>query len=130
MVGLRIYQQPFVFALIVRRLSVRFSCQNNFSLGTRVTEGVDWYLCETQSVVVLVPGHAGARGNKIANNLARGRSVQRFVGPNRLGGLKKNIRRKIKRWMDNQHLEMWRGPCSTKWQARELNAGPNLATRA
>ena len=32
--------------------------------------------------------------------------------------------------MDNQHLVMWRGPCSTQRQARELISGPDLATRA
>jgi hypothetical protein len=28
-----------------------------------------------------VPGHAGVRGNKIANKLGRGSSLQKFVGP-------------------------------------------------
>jgi len=32
--------------------------------------------------------------------------------------------------MENQHLVLWRGPCSTQRQARELISGPNLATRA
>jgi len=32
--------------------------------------------------------------------------------------------------MDNQHLVMWCGPCSTQRQARELISGPDLATRA
>jgi hypothetical protein len=30
--------------------------------------------------------------------------------------------------MDNQQLGLWCGPCSTQRQARELIAGPNLAT--
>jgi hypothetical protein len=47
-----------------------------------------------------------------------------------LGVLRQNIRRKIKCWMDNQHLVMWRGPGSTQRQARELISGPDLATRA
>ena len=29
-----------------------------------------------------------------------------------------------------QHLALWRGPCSTQRQARELISGPNLATGA
>jgi hypothetical protein len=29
-------------------------------------------------------------------------------------------RRKIKHWVDNQHLVMWHGPCSTQRQAWEL----------
>jgi hypothetical protein len=32
--------------------------------------------------------------------------------------------------MKNQHLALWRGPCSTQRQARELISGPNLATGA
>jgi len=32
--------------------------------------------------------------------------------------------------MEKQHLELWRGPCSTHRQARELISGPNLATGA
>jgi hypothetical protein len=32
--------------------------------------------------------------------------------------------------MDNQHLVMWRSPCSTQREARKLISGPNLATRA
>jgi len=31
--------------------------------------------------------------------------------------------------MANQHLVLWRGPCSTQRQARELIYGPDLATR-
>ena len=78
-----------------------------------------------------VPGHAGVQGNDIANKLARDVSVQKFVGPEPfLDFSRQNIGRKIKRWMDNQHLVMWRGPCSTQRQTRELISGPNLATRA
>jgi hypothetical protein len=47
-----------------------------------------------------------------------------------LGVTRQNIRRKIKCWMDNQHLVTWRGPCSTQKQAQELISGPDLATRA
>jgi hypothetical protein len=78
-----------------------------------------------------VPGHAGLWGNEIADKLARDGSVQKFVGPEPfLGVSRRNIRRKIKHWMDNQHLVMWRGPCSTQRQARELISGPDLATWA
>jgi hypothetical protein len=28
----------------------------------------------------------------------------------------------------NQHLALWRGPCSTQKQARELISGPDMAT--
>ena len=36
----------------------------------------------------------------------------------------------MKRWMRNQHLALWRGPCSAQRQARELISGPDLATGA
>ena len=46
-------------------------------ISTRHTAGLYW-----------VAGHAGVRGNKIADKLARGGSVQKFVGPEpSLGGL-------------------------------------------
>jgi len=78
-----------------------------------------------------VPGHAGVRGNEIVDRLARDTSVQRFVGPEPfLGVSRQNIRRKIKFWMENQHLVLWRGPCNTQRQAQELISGPDLATRA
>jgi hypothetical protein len=71
------------------------------------------------------------RGNEIADKLTRDGSVQKFVGQEPfLGVSRQNIRRKIKCWMDNHHLVMWRGPCSTQRQARELISGPDLATRA
>jgi hypothetical protein len=38
--------------------------------------------------------------------------------------------RKMKRWMQRQHLELWRSPCATQRQVRELISGPNLATGA
>jgi hypothetical protein len=78
-----------------------------------------------------VLGHARVRENEITDKLARDGSVQKFVGPEPfLGVSRQNIRRKIKRWMDNQHLVMWRSPGSTQRQARELTSGPDLATRA
>jgi len=78
-----------------------------------------------------VPRHAGARGNEIADKPARSGSVQRFVGPEPfLGVSRQNIRRKMKHWMEKQHLALWRGPCNTQRQAWELISGPNLATGA
>jgi hypothetical protein len=78
-----------------------------------------------------VPGHAGVRGNEIADKLARSGSVQRFVGLEPfLGVSRQTIRRKMKRWMEKQHLALRGGPCSTQRQALELISGPNLATGA
>jgi len=71
---------------------------------------------------------AGVRGSEIADELARGGSSQRFVGPEPVLGIStQNIRRKMKRWIENKHLALWRGPCSTERQARELISGPDLA---
>jgi hypothetical protein len=87
----------------------------------------------TQHAVGLywVPGHAAVRGNVIADKLARVGSVQRFVGPEPFLGVSiQNVRRKMKRWMEKQHLVLWRGPCNTQRQAGELISGPDLATRA
>jgi hypothetical protein len=54
-----------------------------------------------------------------------------FVGPEPfLRVSRQNMRRKMKRWMEKQHLALWCGPCSTQRQARELISGPDLATRA
>ena len=73
----------------------------------------------------------GVRGNEIANKLTRGGSTQRFIGPEpSLAVSRQNINNKINRWVDNQHLVMWCGPCSTQRQARELISGPSLATKA
>ena len=78
-----------------------------------------------------VPGHAGVRGNKIADGLARSGSGQRFIGPEPCFGVsRQNIRKKMKRWMRNQHLALWRGPCRAQRQAQELVSGPDLATGA
>jgi hypothetical protein len=79
---------------------------------------------------IWVPGHARVRGNEIADRLARSGSGQRFTGSEPyLEVSRQNIRKKIKRWI-GQHLALWRGPCGTQRQARELISGPNLATGA
>jgi hypothetical protein len=78
-----------------------------------------------------VPGHVRVRGNDIADKLARSSSGQWFIGPEPfLGVTRQNIRRKMKCWMEKQHLALWHGPCSTQRQAQELISGPNLATGA
>jgi hypothetical protein len=76
-------------------------------------------------------GYTGIRGNEIVDKLAREGSLQRFVGNEPfLGVSRQNIRRRIKCWMENHHLVLWRGSCSTQRQAWELISGPNLARRA
>ena len=52
-----------------------------------------------------VLGHAGVRGNEIVDRLARSSSGQWFIGTEPfLGVSRQNIRKKMKRWMKNQHL--------------------------
>lgn len=55
-----------------------------------------------------------------------GSSVQKTVGPEPfLVVSRQNInRRKIKHWIDNQHLTRWQGLSSTMRQAQELISGP------
>jgi ribonuclease HI len=62
----------------------------------------------TRNIVGLnyVPGHAGVGGNEIADKLTKDGSVQKFLRPEpSLGVSRQNIQRKIKRWVDKQHLE-------------------------
>jgi len=62
-----------------------------------------------------VPGHAGVRRNEIADKLARDGSVQRFVEPEPfLGVSRQYMRRKMKGWMEKQHLILCCGPCSAQ----------------
>jgi len=78
-----------------------------------------------------VPGHARVQGNEIADRLERDASIHLFIGPEPfLGVCRQNIRRNVKRWMATRHLVLWRGPCSTQRQARELISGPDFAARA
>jgi hypothetical protein len=78
-----------------------------------------------------VPGHAGIKGNEIADRLARSGSGQRFIGPEPfLEVSRQNIRRKVKGWIGKEYLALWREPCGTQRQARELISGPNLAIGA
>jgi len=78
-----------------------------------------------------VPGHAGVCGNEIADELARGSSVLEFLGPQPvLGVFRRDIRRRISRWLNNQQWERWRGLGDTQRRARELISGPCLSARA
>jgi hypothetical protein len=83
-------------------------CQQALNdISTRYAVGLNW-----------VPGHAGVRGNEIADRLAMSGSAQRFVGPEPFLGVSRQVlRRKMERWMEKQHLALWGGPCSTQRQA-------------
>jgi len=66
----------------------------------------------------------------MADKLARDGSVQKSVGPEpSLGVSRQNIRKPIKRWVDTQHLERWRGLSGTQRQARKLISIPSPATK-
>ena len=70
--------------------------------------------------LILVPGHAGVKGDEIAGRFARGDSAQRFVGPEHFLGVSvQKMSCKITRWMGMQHFPFWRWPCVTQRQARE-----------
>ena len=61
-------------------------------ISTRHAVGLFW-----------VPGYAGLRGNEIADELARGGSLLRFLGPEPgLGVSRQDIRRSISHWLVNQ----------------------------
>jgi hypothetical protein len=78
-----------------------------------------------------VTGHAGLRGNEIADQLARANSALKFVGPEpALGVSRQDIRRRIRRWLVNEHWVRWRGLGNTQRQARELISAPCLDAKA
>ena len=80
---------------------------------------------------MLGPGHAAVRGNEIADKLARGGSVQKFIGPEQsLGVSRQKIKNKTKLWVDNLHLVKRRGPCSTHRQDGKLISGLTPVTKA
>ena len=77
-----------------------------------------------------VPGHAGIRGNEIADGLARGGSALRFFGPEpALGVFRRDLQKRLGRWLVNQHGDQWRGLGNTQRQAREFISRPSLGTR-
>jgi len=45
------------------------------------------------------------------------------------GVSRQNVRRKIRRWLNNQHWERWRGLGSTQRQAQELILDPSLGAK-
>ncbi|VEN63036.1 unnamed protein product [Callosobruchus maculatus] len=72
-----------------------------------------------------VPGHAGVKGNEMADHLARMGSGNSFVGPEPALGLSANLVRKTTgEWIQNQHSLRWNNISGHLRQARELLAGP------
>jgi len=78
-----------------------------------------------------VPGHAGIRGNEIADGLTKGGTALRFLGPEpALGVSRRDLQMRLGRWLVNQHGARWRGLGDTQRQAHEFISGPSLGTRA
>jgi len=74
-----------------------------------------------------VPGHAGVRGNEIADELARGGSGLGFLGPEpALGVSRRDIQCKLSRWLGKEHWARWGSLSNIQRQARELIAGLDL----
>ena len=77
-----------------------------------------------------VPGHAGVRGNEIADELARGGSALGFLRPEpALGVSRRDIRKRLSRHLINQHWATWHDLGQTRRQARELISGPCLGIK-
>jgi hypothetical protein len=95
-------------------------CQKALNdISTRHAVGLYW-----------VPGYAGVRGNEIADELGRGGSALRFVGPEPEFGVSRQDLRRIRCWLVNQHWVWWRGLGDTQQQAQELISGPCLGAKA
>ena len=78
-----------------------------------------------------VPGHVGIRDNGIKDGLARGGTALRFLGPEpSLGVSRRNLQKRLVRWLTNQHGAQWRVLGHTKRQTREFFSGPSLGNRA
>jgi len=78
-----------------------------------------------------VPGHAGIRGNEIADRLVRDGAALGFLGPEpALGVSRRDLQKRLGCWLVNQHRAQWQGLGNTQRQARELISGPSLGTRA
>ena len=78
-----------------------------------------------------VSGHAGIRGNEIADELTRGGLAMGFLGPKpALGVTRRDIQKKLSRWLVYQHWASWQSLGDTQRQAHELISGPSLGTKA
>jgi len=78
-----------------------------------------------------VPRYAGIRGNVIADGLARGGTALTSLGPEpALGISRRDLQKRLSRWLATQQRAQWRGLRDTQRQAREFISGPSMGTRA
>jgi hypothetical protein len=69
--------------------------------------------------------------NEISDELARDGSTLKFVGPEPVLGVSRQvIRERIRGWLVKQHWLWWRGLGDTQRQAPELIPGPCLGAKA
>jgi hypothetical protein len=96
-------------------------CQKSLNdISTRHSVALSWVL-----------GHSGVRGDEIADEVARVGTGRLFVGLEpTLGVSRQNIRKKIKCWMDIQHLALRRVLISTQTQDRILISGRSPTSKA
>ena len=119
-------RNTLVFALSVRQVWKPFQLPNNVPIGVTVPKSIEWHFHLAYWGMFWVYWHSGIWGNEIANKLTRDGSVQKYVGPETaLGVSRENIRRKIIRWTDKQHMAKWWGLISTQSQAQKLISGPS-----
>jgi hypothetical protein len=104
--------------------------------STLALDRVEWWesrscYISTQHAVGLywVPRHAGGRGNLIADELVRGSSALRCVGPELALGISRQDGR-IRCSLVNQHWVWWCGLGNTQRQARKLISGSCLGAKA
>jgi hypothetical protein len=77
-----------------------------------------------------VPGHTGICGNEITDEPAREGSAHHFVGTEPAVGVSRQcIIRKIRCWLDRQHLVRWQGLAGTIRYVQELISGPHIAPK-
>jgi hypothetical protein len=70
------------------------------------------------------------RDNEIADELARGGSAVKFVGPKPVLGVSRQDVRRIRRWLVNRHWVLWRGLGNAQRQTPELILGPCVGDKA